>query len=103
MKVKAYLDWIEISACGLSLRLEELSAVVCWLTNLHEVLFRKWKCWVITYRLIVYFRLGELPLSQLAVESYLSAGVGLGGENTFCIILVLNMILKLVIFAWVCS
>ena len=36
MKVEAYLDWIEISACGLSLRLEELSAVVRQLTELHK-------------------------------------------------------------------
>ena len=41
LKVEAYLDWIEISACGLSLRLEELLAVVCPLTDLHKVLFRK--------------------------------------------------------------
>ena len=101
LKVEAYLDWIEISACGLSLRLEELSAVVRWLTDLHKVLLRKWKYWVVTYGLVIYCRLGELPLSQLAVESYPSAGAGPGGEYKFCIILVLNMILKLVIFAWV--
>ena len=51
--------------------------------------------------LVIYCRLGELPLSQLAVESYPSTGAGPGGEYKFCIILVLNMILKLVISAWV--
>ena len=44
LKVETYLDWIEISACGLSLRLEELSAVVSRLTDLHKVLLREWKC-----------------------------------------------------------
>lgn len=101
LKVEAYLDWIEVSACGLNLRLEELSAVVRCLSNLHKVLFRKWKCWVVTYGLIIYCRLGELPLTQLAVKLYPSAGAGPGGEYKFCIILVLNMILKLVISAWV--
>ena len=101
LKVEAYLDWIEISACGLSLRLEELSAVVCRLTDLHKVLFRKWKYWVVTYGIVIYCRLGELPLSQLAIESYPSTGAGLGCEYEFCIILVLNVILKLVISAWV--
>ena len=101
LKAKNYLDWIEISAYGLSLRLEELSAVVRQFTDLHKILFRKWKCWVVTYGLVIYCRLGKLPLRQLAVESYPSAGARLGGEYKFCIILVLNMILKLVISAWI--
>ena len=99
LKAKGYLYWIEISACSLSLRLEELLAVVHWLTNLHNVFFRERKCWVVTYGIVLYCRLGKLSLSRFAVESYPSTSAGLGGQYKFCMILVLNMILKLVIFA----
>ena len=100
LKAKAFLDWIEISACSLSLRLKELSAVVHWLTDLHKVLFRK-MVMLDCHRFVIYCKLGELPLSRLAVESYPSAGAGPGGEYKFCIVLVFNMVLKLVVFAWV--
>ena len=61
LKVEAYLDKIEISACGLSLRLEELSAVVRRLTKLHKVLFRKMVMLGCHLRVCYLLQTGQTP------------------------------------------